>query len=809
MKNNRLLIFFLFVFTHLHFFVFGQESTRSVTFYIKETFSNTPLSFVEITRSDSNTTIIGGVDGYITCQISNKPTQFTFKKHLHRNAEINYSAIDSLTISDTVTITMNKFLLYGFQPTSDSASLHFIKQVIERGVSLKLNQLNRSSYEMYSKLTIDVTDNNRLNHTMKKLSAIGVLKLYDLNANQHLYIMEVYSKRKVKNKIHHIEEIEAVNTSGIRVPGVVMLTSHLQYFNLYNPFVVIKSKEYISPIESTNSLNRYNYTILDTITIKNQELIVVQFTPKHHRNFSALNGILYVHSKTLLPQYASIEPAYTKKEIIEVNAEFEYINGIFYTKQQQLYIHTHKPGTSVNPIFNIHTTLKNFETNQKFKRGTFQETIMDYQDDKTIKDSSEWNQLRTFPLNEKDQNTFSYFKYGINTFFIQKFLNIGQNILFGIVPLKYVNIDLNKVLNFNRWEGTRIGLGGETTPLFSKHYVYSLYFGYGIKDFRWKYGFGVKYKILDRMNSFASIQFNRELSEAGGTNYFNETKQFSTESIRRFALEKLDLNNATTLSLGTHPITYTDIETSVTYNQSILNYNYYYNGQSMVNQNSIEWCTGIRFAYGEKQIQVNEFTLKQPSKFPIVYVSFTKGSVFNDFNIDYFKSSFKIEQNLKILDLGKTGIQLSGGISSVNTPYNKMFVGKGSSNNAGVVIHNTFETMGYNEFVANEFVNLFVSHDFGRMYYRSPYFMPSFMLLFNQGWGRVNDKFIHGGVSNQDYVKGFREAGIFLNNILVLDVSGLRAGIGAGTFLRYGNYQFDKTGDNFLFKFSLYLTPAN
>jgi hypothetical protein len=809
MKNNLLKFLFLPLFCLFHVNVFGQEISRKVTFYITETFSNTPLSFVEVTRNDSNTTTLGGVDGYITCHLTNQPTQFSFKKHLHRNAEINYSAIDSISQNDTITIKLNKYLLYGYQPTTDSVSFNFIQQVIQRGTTLKLNQINRSCYEMYSKLTIDVTDNNKINHSMKKWNAIGVLKLYELNSNQHLYIMEVFSKRKVKNKIHHIEEIEAVNTSGIRVPGVVMLTSHLQYLNIYNPFIVIKSKEYISPIESLNSINRYNYTILDTVTIKNQELIVVQFTPKHHRNFSALNGILYIHSKTLMPLYASIEPAYTKKEIVEVNAEFEYINGILYTKQQQLHIHTHKPGTSVNPIFNIHTTLKNFQSNQKFPLGTFKETIMNYQDDYTIKDSTEWNQLRTFPLNQKDQNTFNYFNYGINTFFIQKFLNIGQNILFGIVPLKYVNIDLNKVLNFNRWEGTRIGIGGETTPHLSKHFVYSLYFGYGIKDKKWKYGIGIKYKFLDPMNSYVSFQFNRELSEAGGTNYLNETKQYSTESIRRFALEKLDLNNATTLSIGTHPFTYTDIETSITYNQSILNYNYYYKGQEMAHQNGVEWNTQVRFAYGEKQIKMNEFKIKQPSKFPIVYFNLIKGFILNNTDIDYFKSSFKVEQNLKILDLGRTGIQLSGGITNSNTPYNKMFVGKGSSNNAGVVIHNTFETMGYNEFVANEFINLFISHDFGRMYYRSPYFMPSFMLLLNQGWGRINNNYIHGGVPNQDYVKGFREAGIFLNNILVLDVSGLRAGIGAGTFLRYGNYQFDKTGDNFLFKFSLYLTPAN
>jgi hypothetical protein len=345
--------------------------------------------------------------------------------------------------------------------------------------------------------------------------------------------------------------------------------------------------------------------------------------------------------------------------------------------------------------------------------------------------------------------------------------------------------------------------------LLSKHFTYNLYLGYGIKDTQWKYGWGIKYKCLDRFKTYVSFQFNRELSEAGGTNYSNETKQYSTESIRRFALEKLDLNNASSISVGMHPITYTDIETSFTYNQSVLNYQYYYKGTEMKHQNSLEWNNQIRFAYGEKQIKINEFILKQASKFPILYMHFTTGSVLGQPSIDYIKTGFKIEQNLKILELGRTGIQVSGGYASSNTPYNRMFVGKGSSNNAGVVIHNTFETMGYNEFVANEFVNLFISHDFGRMYYRSPYFMPSFMILLNQGWGRLTNKDIHGGVSNQDYVKGFREAGIFLNNLLVLDFSGLRAGLGAGTFVRYGNYQLDKTGDNFLFKFSLYLTPAN
>ena len=53
--------------------------------------------------------------------------------------------------------------------------------------------------------------------------------------------------------------------------------------------------------------------------------------------------------------------------------------------------------------------------------------------------------------------------------------------------------------------------------------------------------------------------------------------------------------------------------------------------------------------------------------------------------------------------------------------------------------------------------------------------------------------------------KGYYESGLFLNDIFVLPFFGLRMGVGAGAFVRYGNYALPSDFDNLVIKFAVNL----
>jgi hypothetical protein len=156
------------------------------------------------------------------------------------------------------------------------------------------------------------------------------------------------------------------------------------------------------------------------------------------------------------------------------------------------------------------------------------------------------------------------------------------------------------------------------------------------------------------------------------------------------------------------------------------------------------------------------------------------------------------------VQLGITNIQFIAGATEGSAPYTMLFNGKGSLQSPSVVIHNSFETMGYNEFLSDRYWALFISHNFGRLYYKSKLFRPSLLLLYNVGNGSLKNQQLHQGEIRpfKTMEKNYSEAGLLLNDILSFKLSGLKVGIGGGVFMRLGAYQYDKFGNNIVWKFS-------
>jgi hypothetical protein len=170
---------------------------------------------------------------------------------------------------------------------------------------------------------------------------------------------------------------------------------------------------------------------------------------------------------------------------------------------------------------------------------------------------------------------------------------------------------------------------------------------------------------------------------------------------------------------------------------------------------------------------------------------------------DYTKADFRMDYTINKFLLGKTGLQLTGGITEGNAPYYKLYNLKGSLRQPSVVIHNSFETMRYNEFLADKYVAFFFSHQFGKIYIRKPKISPSFMIMHNMGWGGLKNSGNHQLADPfKTMEKGYFESGMFLDNIVVINLWGLRTGFGTGFFLRYGPYALPNINDNLVFKLS-------
>ena len=114
-------------------------------------------------------------------------------------------------------------------------------------------------------------------------------------------------------------------------------------------------------------------------------------------------------------------------------------------------------------------------------------------------------------------------------------------------------------------------------------------------------------------------------------------------------------------------------------------------------------------------------------------------------------------------------------------------------------MYDFFQTVTPYEFVSDQDLHLFFSHDFGSLIFKKDKFKPGIILHHNMGWGDLhNTDLVTSDFKTMEHV--FIESGLELNNLISLDAIGYKTGLGVGGFYRYGFYSFDDFDDNFAFK---------
>src|SRR5258708_34074502 len=106
------------------------------------------------------------------------------------------------------------------------------------------------------------------------------------------------------------EEIKAVQTSGIKNELVLhFLNGFSQQINVYENYVTLFGKEFISPI-SNSGANHYNYRAADTQFIDEQRYLHLFFSPKREGE-NTFSGVCWIHAGTWAIQkiHLDISPA--------------------------------------------------------------------------------------------------------------------------------------------------------------------------------------------------------------------------------------------------------------------------------------------------------------------------------------------------------------------------------------------------------------------------------------------------------------------------------------------------------------------
>lgn len=381
-------------------------------------------------------------------------------------------------------------------------------------------------------------------------------------------------------------------------------------------------------------------------------------------------------------------------------------------------------------------------------------------------------------------------------------------IIKGRLSLGMVELDMNRIIHYNRYQGLYLGLGLHTNDKFSSRFRLGGYWGYGFASKSATYGADGTIVIHKLSETKLKLELAHDVSESGGMPDFGEIKRlFDPSGFHNLLVRRMDLLDLSQVTVSTGVVKY--LRAGVSYFQSVKRPNYEYayvrsqDGGLSVLANQFHFSGlsfNLRYAYGEK-IPKEKGAGKSPAvSFPVIRMQLTRGiSGWPGSDYSYARFDLKIEQTFTAEHFGRTSLSLLGGVASGDLPYCNLFDGRGGYGKFTIFAPQSFATMRMNEFVSDRYASFFLMHAFGKVLKPSKYFNPEPVICAGAGTGDLKHPEKHRYINIRTLTKGYYETGLLVNNLLDLKVYN----IGLGAFYRLGQYAFPAFSDNIAFKFSL------
>ena len=679
-----------------------------------------------------------------------------------------------------------------------------IEKVVDNRDINNPEKMNSFSLRSYNKMIFTVEkDTTNLPDSLKYKKT----KVEEAYENQHLLLLETVNKKEFLQPDQYNEEIIASKVSGFNDPIFSLIASQVQAFSFYNDFFELLDKSYINPI-SKGSARRYLFILEDTLyTAENDSVFVISFRPRKGKTFEGLKGFLHINTNKYAIQSVVAEPLEMNQGMrISIRQNYQFIDKQqWFPKELTTKIVWEKALTDkpyhYNMIANGKTYISDIELNPAVNKKSFSNVEVKIADDANKQTTDYWDENRTKPLSEIEKETYRIIDSISKAENLDKKLAGIETILTGKIPYKFVDIPLNKLFDYNEYEGFRLGLGFMTNAKISKIFSLGGYANYGFNDKAWKYGGDLIFNLHKNSESKIHFSYVNDVIEKSGYQFLEKPDFTSTEIYRKYFIENMDLIEKYQVSFGALIFKY--LKFNLFLNQSDIratdNYSFGETLTESTNQFSFsEIGIKLRYAYNEKYMQTLRARYTLGTNYPILYANFTKGTNWFNGEYEYTKIEARASKTFKTKSLGKTKITLVGGLADGNIPISKLYNGHGSYQPFSFEAENSFGTMRMGEFYSDRFFSVFFKHDFGYLF-KTELFSPKLAIVNNYGIATLSNKQNHfDTIELKSYDKGYYECGLMLNNILNQSFTGL----GFAVFYRYGTYAFDKTADNFAYKIS-------
>jgi len=643
----------------------------------------------------------------------------------------------------------------------------------------------------------------------------NLARLGELIKKQHLFLLESVSQREFRHPDQNSEKVIASRVSGFKNPTFSIIATQIQSFSFYNDFIRIMEKDYLNPV-SKGSTNKYLFVLEDTIyTENNDSLFVISFQPKNGKVFDGMEGFFHINSnRYAIQNVVATAPGPNNMMDITIQQKYALLEGTqWFPVQLNTDLTIYGPQTvgsagKDNPLklYGIgKTTLSDIQLNPLLERKRFDGLEFEVEQGATKKQEEFWEQYRTEALTAKDTTTYHVVDSLGRELNLDRRLNTFETFVTGYIPFRFLNIDYTSLLNYNDYEGIRIGVGAVTNNKLSRFVSLGGYFAYGFRDNEIKYGGKISVKISEDPVIKLETAYRNDVEEPGGYHFLKERTEISSEAYRVYLIEEMDQFAEYKISLSYH--SHRHLQARLYLGQRLVtfgkDYLFSYDDTNpkvyLGNSRYTEIGLSFRFAYKEKFLKISDQFVSVGTEYPVLCGNIIQGINWFDSQLEYTKLEMKLSKLIRTRNLGEVGLTLTGGMVSGDVPFSLLYNGNGSYKDFTVETANSFATMRMDEFASDRFVSFFYQQNFGEIRPPSKTFRPSIVWINNIGFGERKTSDNHSNLQRKTMEKGYFESGILINDLL----NQWFFGIGIGAFYRYGPYSLTKTIDNFAFKFTI------
>ncbi|CAG0963444.1 hypothetical protein FLAV_00827 [Flavobacteriales bacterium] len=788
--------------------LFAQTQIKGRVFdkYTKE-----PLSFVTVAVKDAPIGMYTDVEGRFLIKSNTAFNTIILSYIGYEKQEIQVSDKQEMIVYLVPTSYLLKELVV---LPGENPAHRIINKVIE---NRKINNPEKAcsfSYTSYNKLIFTGNTDSTLLNNPEKLAQLDSSSQKEIAffEKQHLFLTESVSERKFMPPAKNYEKIIANRVSGFTNPVFSLLGTQLQSFSFYNDYISLLDYKYLSPI-TPGSTSKYLFILEDTLYDNNDSIFIISFQPKKNKNIEGMKGLLYIHTDGYALKNVMAEPFERKGGIqISIRQQYQKIDNTQWFPVQL--------NTSMNFDFlKVNNTnlvgmgwayLTNIKINPGISKKEIKNVELEVSSNAHKVEESFWNQYRPDSLTEKETKTYHVIDSIGKAEKLDLKLKTYTSLVNGQIPFGPLSIDIDKIINYNGYEGTRLGMGIHTNEKITQAATLGGYVAYGIKDKEWKLGCDASIFIAKSIDMNLRVSYQEDVVESGGISFYNfKIPLNSSESYRILFVNRMDRNIKTEAVYSFRFLRYWKINLFANEQYREITNAYFYDIHLNPDVNYLNYLyhfyeTGIdtRFAFKEKLAKTPLGIFPIPGKFPVIRVRYGYG-LRNDLKTNYYQRiDLRADKGFFIKNMGRSNFTFLAGYTNSNVPYTLLYNTRGTFENFSVSTANTFETMHPNEFLSNRYASLHYRHSFGSLLLKTKHFEPKFTSSISAGWGTLTGTNNHKNISFNTMEKGYYEGGIIIDNILKIGFSGF----GISGFYRFGPYTKQKTAENTAVKLSLTLS---